>query len=116
MSRLEKIRAIAALSISAAALTALFVLPSSERQTELAGTLCATSKGALCEGLRNDRNESDSPGHVSVTNLGHMTVIARRGTATFDEVTHLGAMTVTASRLPNMSLAERKPESEARSF
>ncbi|MCI0407300.1 MAG: hypothetical protein L0191_01840, partial [Acidobacteria bacterium] len=30
-----------------------FVLPSSERQTELAGTLCATSKGALCEGLRN---------------------------------------------------------------
>ncbi len=116
MNTLEKIRMISALTLAAAALTALFVLPASERDRERAATLCAATKGALCDGLRNATVDRVSGAHA-VTNLGEMIVFARRGpevnvTASLD-VAELGAMTVTASRLPDR-LAKTKPEFPAR--
>lgn len=120
MSTMDKIRAITVLSLSAAALAVLFAASLVQSRAPAADALavCAMSKGARCEGLRDAAIRQDSVGSASVADLGSMTVIARRdrsasAPASIEGATFLGAMIVTAPRLPNTWLARAASESGA---
>lgn len=123
MSELRNVRAIISITIPAAALVALSVLPSADRRAQFADplALCATTKGALCDGLEDQKSDREMIRHATAALLGEITVVARRLPAervasTIDDASFLGAMTITASRLPSAGLAEARSASSARSF
>ena len=98
MSTLETMRAISPIAISVAALMALLSLPRADRSYE---SVTSTETATIAEPA-NAHEGVDAPSDVTgVVHLGELTVRAARV-----EVADLGAMTVSATRLPNVSVAD----------
>lgn len=123
MSKLNKVRALAALMVLAAALAVLLVLPSYDRGAQPVDplALCATTKGALCERSQAEEIDREAIRNATTAVLGEITVSARRESAapvasTAADASLLGTMTVTASRLPRAALARAKSVPGAQTY
>jgi hypothetical protein len=98
MSTLETMRAISPIAISVAALMAFFSLPRADRNYE---SVTSTETATIAEPADAHEGTAAPSNVTGVVHLGELTVRAARV-----EVADLGAMTVSATRLPNVWVAD----------